>query len=164
MSIRRAATTIGAISLGLVALTACDKPTPLATVTVGTRTVTAEATDKCYNHGKKLPQAIFLACLQNGKPKHHITVAVGDKVRIGVDPKIGKKGWLIANGTTLVTNELLKDKTYWSLDSAQLFSQQDPQSGQTSTAKQVVLNIVESGDTTGNDSYGIWQIQLIRGK
>ena len=72
MSIRRAATTIGAISLGLVALTACDKPTPLATVTVGTRSVTAEAVDKCYAHGKKLPTTIFRACLE-AAPKHHIT-------------------------------------------------------------------------------------------
>jgi len=46
MSIRRAATTIGAIGLGLVALTACDKPTPMATVTVGTKSVTAETFDK----------------------------------------------------------------------------------------------------------------------
>ena len=51
MSIRRAAATIGAISLGLVALTACDKPTAQATVTVGTRTVTAEAADKSATPG-----------------------------------------------------------------------------------------------------------------
>jgi hypothetical protein len=163
MSIRRAATTIGALSLGLVALTACDKPTAQATVTVGTRTVTAEAADKCYANGKKLPQEIFVACLQ-AKPKHHITVGVGDKVRIGVDPSIGKKGWLVVAGTSLVSEEVLKDKTYLSLDSEKLFSQQDPQSGQTSIAKSVTLNIVESSDTTGRDSYRVIQFTLNRGK
>lgn len=162
MSIRRAVTAIGAVSLGLVALTACDKPTPLATVTVGTRSVTAEAVDKCYAHGKLLPQAIFQACL-TAPAKHHITVAVGDKVRVGVDPKLAKKGWLLANGTQLVTQELLKDKTYWSIDSATLFTQQDPQTGQTTPVKQVTLNIVESGDLTGQKTYGIWKIKLVRG-
>ncbi|MEU6854264.1 hypothetical protein ABZ901_30585 [Actinacidiphila alni] len=163
MSIRRAATTIGAISLGLVALTACDKPTPLATVTVGGKSVTAEAVDKCYAHGKLLPQTIFEACL-TAAPKHHITVGLGDKVRIGVDPKLAKKGWLIADGTQLVTQELLKDKTYWTLDSATLFTQQDPQTGQSAPVKDVTLNIVQSGDLTGQKTYGIWKIKLVRGK
>ncbi len=163
MSIRRAATTIGAISLGLVALTACDKPTAQATVTVGTKTVTAEAGDKCYADGKKLPQQIFVACLQ-AKPTHHITVNVGDKVRIGVDPSIGKKGWLVVRNTSLVTNEVLKDKTYWTVDGDQLFTEQDPQTGQTSVEKSVTLNIVESGDTSGQESYRVIQFTLTRGK
>lgn len=163
MSIRRAATTIGALSLGLVVLTACDKPTAMATVTVGSKSVQAEAADKCYAGGKKLAQEIFLACLQT-PPKHHITVAVGDQVRIGVDPSIAKKGWLIAQGTTLVTPEPLKDKTYWSVDSEQLFNSQDQQSGGTTTAKQVTLNIVESGDTSGQDSFRVIQFNLVRGQ
>ncbi|WNI15996.1 hypothetical protein [Actinacidiphila sp. ITFR-21] len=163
MSIRRAATAIGAISLGLIALTACDKPTAQATVTVGSKTVTAEASSKCYAKGAKLPQQIFIACLQ-AKPTHHITVPVGDQVRIGVDPGIGDKGWLIVQDTTLATAELLKDKTYWSIDSAQLFNVQDPQSGQTQTRKSVTLNIVESGSTTGNDVYRVISFTLLRGE
>ncbi|MBD0734680.1 hypothetical protein [Streptomyces sp. CBMA29] len=163
MSIRRAATTIGAVSLGLVALTACDKPTPLATVTVGTRSVTAEAVDKCYAHGKLLPQTIFEACL-TAAPKHHLTVGLGDQVRIGVDPKLAKKGWLLANGTQLVTQELLKNQTYWTLDSDTLFTVQDQQTGQSTQVKEVTLNIVESGDLTGRKTYGIWKIKLVRGK
>ncbi|WP_333770340.1 hypothetical protein [Streptomyces sp. IBSBF 2435] len=163
MSIRRAATTIGALSLGLVVLTACDKPTAMATVTVGGKTVQAEAADKCFDDGKKLAQEVFLACLQV-TPKHHITVAVGDQVRIGVDPSIAKKGWLIAQGTTLVTPEPLKNKTYWSVDSEQLFNSQDQQTGGTTTAKQVTLNIVESADTSGESSYRVIQFNLIRGQ
>jgi hypothetical protein len=163
MSIRRAATAIGAISLGLIALTACDKPTALATVTVGSKSIHAEAISKCFANNKKLPQEIFVACLQ-AKPTHHITVPVGDEVRIGVDPSIGDKGWLVVQGTTLATNELLKHKTYWQIDSAQLFTTQDPQSGQTQVAKSVTLNVVESGDTSGSDVYRVISFTLLRGK
>jgi hypothetical protein len=162
MSIRRAATAIGAISLGLIALTACDKPSKMATITVGSKTVQAEASDKC-DVGKKLPQEIFVACLQ-AKPTHHITVPVGDKVRIGVDPAIADKGWLVVQGTTLVTDELLKDKTYWSVDSATLFNVQDPQTGQSQPQKSVTLNIVESGDTSGSDTFRVISFTLLRGE
>jgi hypothetical protein len=161
MSIRRAVTALGAVSLGLAALTACDKPTPLATVTVGTKSVTAEAVDKCYAHGKKLPTTIFRACLA-AAPKHHITVGLGDRVRIGVDPKLAKKGWLIAVGNQLNPPESLKDKTYWSLDSTSLFEEQDPQTGQTVPLKEVTLNVVESADTSGDATYGVWKIKLIK--
>ncbi|MFI1094505.1 hypothetical protein [Streptomyces sp. NPDC020917] len=163
MSIRRAATTVGAISLGLVALTACDKPTPLATVTVGTRSVTAEAVDKCYANGKKLPTTIFQACLA-ASAKHHITVGLGDTVRVGVEPKLAKKGWLLASGTQLLTPEPLTNKTYWTLDSSTLFTQQDPSTGQTTQVDSVTLNIVESADTTGAETYGVWKIKLLKAK
>jgi hypothetical protein len=163
MSIRRAATAIGAISLGLIALTACDKPTAQATVTVGSKSVAAEASDKCYAGGKKLPQEIFVACLQ-AKPTHHMTVPVGDKVHIGVDPGISDKGWLIVAGTTLTTSELLKGKTYWSVDSASLFTTQDPQTGQAETLKSVNLSIVESSDTTGGNVFRVISFTLLRGK
>jgi hypothetical protein len=162
MSIRRAAATVGAISLGLVALTACDKPTPMATVTVGTRSVTAEAVDKCYADGKKLPEAIFHACLE-AAPTHHITVGLGDRVRIGVDPDLADKGWLLASGSSLLTAEPLTDKTYWTLDSTTLFNEQDPQTGASSPVKEVTLNIVQSADTTGSKTYGVWKIKLIKG-
>ncbi|WP_225845427.1 hypothetical protein [Streptomyces sp. HPF1205] len=164
MSIRRAVTAIGALSLGLVALTACDKPTPLATVTVGTKSVTAEAATagvKCYENGKKLQRTIFQACLA-AAPKHHMTVGIGDRVRIGVDPKIAKKGWLIAADNQLNPPEVLKDKTYWSLDSTSLFEEQDPQTGQTVHLKEVILNIVESSDTSGDNTYGVWKIKLVK--
>jgi hypothetical protein len=163
MSIRRAAATVGALSLGLVAVTACDKPTPTATVTVGTRSVTAEAfNDKCYANGKKLPAAVFRGCLE-AAPKHHITVRLGDRVRVGVDPKLAKKGWLLANGDQLLTPDSLKDRTYWTLDSSTLFTQQDSQTGTSTQLKEVTLNIVESPDTTGEQTFGFWKIKLVRG-
>jgi hypothetical protein len=163
MSNRRTATALGAIALGLITLTACDKPTAQATVTVGSKSVQAEASSKCFADNKVLPQSIFVACLQS-TPTHHITVPVGDMVRIGVDPTIGDKGWLIASNTALVTNEVLKNKTYWQIDSSTLFQQTDQSSGQTTIAKSVTLNVVESSDTSGAKSYRVIQFKLIRGK
>lgn len=161
MSIRRAATTIGAISLGLVALTACDKPTAQATVTVGSKSVQAEAADKCYANGKKLPTEIWQACM-TAKPTHHITVPLGDEVHIGVDPSIADKGWLVVRNGALDTNELLKDKTYWSEDSDAVFTVQNPQTGQASIAKSVTLSILEATDTNGENVYQVIQFTLKR--
>lgn len=152
MSNRRRAAALGAVSLGLIALSACEKPTPLATVTVGDRTVTTEATAKCYLDGKKLSEQDFIDCLQ-GKPEKTITVRPGDKVRIGVDPAIAEKGWVVATGTSGKSG-LLKDTTYRSLDADTLLA--DPQTG--APADQVTLNIIETGG--GQEYIGVWQFKL----
>lgn len=161
MSIRRAAAALGAVSLGLVLLTACEKPTPLATVTVGTKTVTTEATDKCYADGKKLPSPIFIACL-SAAPKHTITVKPGEKVRVGVDPSIGEKGWLIASGVNQKT-DVLKDETYWTItESAGIFTASDPQTGSSMPLKNATLNIVGSPDASSENVFGVWQFKLVK--
>lgn len=152
MSIRRRAAALGAVSLGLIALSACDKPTPLATVTVGGDTVTTEATGNCYADSGKLTEKVFLACL-SGTPKKTLTVHPGDKVRVGVDPAIADKGWIVATGTSGKSG-LLKGVTYRSFDAETLFS--DTQTGQ--TAQQVTLNVIE---TSGTQAYlGVWQVKL----
>ena len=46
---RRVVAAAGAVSAGLLVLSACDKPSPIATITVGTNSVNSEAT--CYNDG-----------------------------------------------------------------------------------------------------------------
>ncbi|MFJ4849454.1 MULTISPECIES: hypothetical protein [unclassified Streptomyces] len=152
MSIRRRAAALGAVSLGLIALSACEKPTPLVTVTVGGDTVTTEAADNCYADGDKLTEKAFLACL-DGTPKKTLTVHTGDKVRIGVDPSISDKGWVVATGTSGKSG-LLKGVTYRSIDAETLFS--DSQTGQ--TADEVTLNVIE---TAGTQEYlGVWQFKL----
>lgn len=154
MSISRRAAALGAVSLGLIALAACDKPTPLATVTVGSTSVHAEAAKGCYNDGGKISGTAFVKCLQ-GKPTEKITVPAGDEVRIGVDPAIADKGWIIAVGASGKT-DLLKD-TYRSFSGDQFFT--DPATGQ--TADEVTLNVIE---TTGKQDYlGVWQIKLVKG-
>jgi hypothetical protein len=159
MSIRRRAAAFGAVSLGLVALAACDKPTPLATVTVGQKTVTTEAAKDCYPGGNKtLSATAFSNCLK-GVPTTSITVNAGDKVRIGVDPVIAAKGWLAATNMTPRT-ELLKNETYWSLGDNNPSDSVFVDSSTGASAKSVVLNIVESD---GGQSYlGVWQIKLVK--
>ncbi|MFE0201307.1 DUF2771 domain-containing protein, partial [[Kitasatospora] papulosa] len=81
---RRAAAALGAVSAGLLVLSACDKPTPLATVTVGTTSVHTEAA--CYNDGRAIKESQIQDCL-NEKAEKSITVAPDDKIRFGVDPE-----------------------------------------------------------------------------
>lgn len=154
MSIRRRAAALGAVSLGLFALAACDKPTPLATVTVGSSSVHTEAAKGCYNDGNKIAETKFVACLQ-GKATQKITVPAGEEVRIGVDPAIADNGWILAIGTS-GKSDLLKS-SYRSFSGDQFFT--DAQTGQTTNS--VTLNVIE---TTGKQDYlGVWQIKLVKG-
>jgi hypothetical protein len=154
MSTRRRAAALGAVSLGLFALAACDKPTPLATVTVGNTSVHTEAASGCYNDGGKISQKQFVSCLQ-GKATQQITVPAGEEVRIGIDPAIADKGWILAVGPS-AKSELLKS-TYRSFNGEQFFT--DAQTGQTTNS--VTLNVIE---TTGKQDYlGTWQIKLVKG-
>ncbi|AQA12500.1 hypothetical protein HUF15_28955 [Streptomyces samsunensis] len=155
---RRAVTAACAVSLGLVALSACDKPTPLATVTVGSDTVTAEASNGCYGDGKDLSSQKFKDCL-SAKPEKTIKVTPGDKVRIGVDPEIAKSSWgLIANNPVMA--EASKE-TYRSFDSDTLFARQNPQTGQTTLEKKVTITIAELGKSSQGVK-GIWRFTLER--
>jgi FtsP/CotA-like multicopper oxidase with cupredoxin domain len=158
MSIRRRAAAIGAVSLGLVALAACEKPTPLATVTVGDKTVTTQANPTCYADGKDLTTKAFTACLSAVKPTKTITVHAGDQVRIGVDPKIADNGWLVAAGLSQKT-DVLTNKTYWSLgEKDSLFT--DSSTG-TSTDT-VTLNIIETAGKNAKTYLGVWKVKLVK--
>ncbi|WP_329316710.1 hypothetical protein [Streptomyces sp. NBC_01262] len=158
MSIRRRAAVIGAVSLGLVALSACEKPTPLATITVGDKTVTTEAASKCYLDGGKLATAAFAVCLNTAKPTQTIKVGAGDTVRIGVDPKIAKNGWLVAADLSQKT-DVLTDKTYWTLDEKDsLFT--DSTTG--TSADSVTLNIIETDGKDAKNYLGVWKVKLVK--
>ncbi|GGZ50537.1 DUF2771 domain-containing protein [Streptomyces subrutilus] len=82
---RRSVAALGAVSAGLLLLSACDKPTPLATVTVGTTTVSAEAA--CHD-GKELSMDKVQECLTNIKDAKTIDYARGDTLRLGVEPEV----------------------------------------------------------------------------
>ncbi|KAB7852691.1 DUF2771 domain-containing protein [Streptomyces mobaraensis NBRC 13819 = DSM 40847] len=86
---RRAAAALGAVTFGVVALSACDKPTPLTTLTVGKSEVHSEAA--CYNGKQGISEKDFEDCAkESGKT---VKVNVDDDLHIGVDPKVAKKGW-----------------------------------------------------------------------
>lgn len=155
---RRAAAATGAVFLGLVALTACDKPTPMATVTVGSGSVHTEATDGCYDDGKALAKKASDACF-NKKAHKTISVEPGEKVRIGVDPKIADSGWALIAGSPMMSGP--SKSTYRSFDSDALFEQKDPQTGQVvGSSKKVTLVIVEFGKS--GTAKGMWHVNLKR--
>ncbi|MFD7322010.1 DUF2771 domain-containing protein [Streptomyces sp. NPDC059875] len=145
---RRAAVALGAVSAGLLVLSACDKPTPLATLTVGTDSVHSEAA--CYNDGDAIKESQIQQCL-NKKAEKTITVSADDKIRFGVDPEIADNGWTIFLGGQQAEPEPYK-KTYRTIPASAFFASQ---TGETTDKTQVT--IVE---TDGKKLTGIWHFEL----
>ncbi|MFE4590556.1 DUF2771 domain-containing protein [Streptomyces laurentii] len=146
---RRAAVALGAVSAGLLVLSACEKPTPLATVTVGSSSVSTEAA--CYNDGKALADKDIPGCL-NKKPEKSISVDPSvDQVRFGVDPEIAEMGWTIFLGGRNAEPEPFK-KTYRSIPASAFFSSQ---MGPAPEKTQVTI-VANSGKNVA----GIWHFEL----
>jgi len=145
---RRIGVTLGAVSAGLLVLSACEKPTPLATVTVGGNSVSSEAA--CYNDGKALKTSEIKTCL-NKKAEKTVEVGMDDKVRFGVDPSIADHGWTLFINGQQAEQEPYK-KTYRSIPGSAFFSSQ---TGEPANSTQV--SIVE---TQGKNLTGIWHFEL----
>ncbi|MEV4440135.1 DUF2771 domain-containing protein [Streptomyces sp. NPDC049577] len=145
---RRAAAAVGAVAFGLVALSACDKPTPLATVTVGSTTVTTEAA--CYNDGDAIETSKVASCLkEEGKT---VKASMEDKIRFGVDTKIADEGWTIFINGSPAEPEPNK-KTYRTIPASAFFA-----GGQgEAAARTTKVSIVEA--TTGK-ALGVWNFTL----
>ncbi|GAA3740087.1 DUF2771 domain-containing protein [Streptomyces tremellae] len=151
---RRAGVVLGAVSAGLLVLSACDKPTPLATVTVGSGSVHSEAS--CYNGGKSLQTSTAQSCL-NEKADHTITVGPDDTVGFGVDPALtnGGNGWaLFLNGQQAEAQP--STATYRPIPAGSFF-QPDQTTGQAPKSVQVAL--VESNGKSPSIR-GIWHFEL----
>ncbi|WP_411079762.1 DUF2771 domain-containing protein [Streptomyces sp. cmx-18-6] len=145
---RRIGVALGAVSAGLLVLSACDKPTPLATVTVGSDSVHTEAA--CYNDGEAIKESLIQGCL-NKKPEKTIKVAMDDKVRFGVDPEVGERGWTLFINGQQAEPEPFK-KTYRSILGSAFFSSQTG-----APASKTNVSIVE---TNGSKLTGVWQFEL----
>ncbi|AGK79060.1 DUF2771 domain-containing protein [Streptomyces microflavus] len=145
---RRIGVALGAVSAGLLVLSACDKPTPLATVTVGTTSVNSEAA--CYNDGEAIKESLIQGCL-NQKPEKTIEVAMDDKVRFGVDPEIAENGWTLFINGQQAEQEPFK-KTYRTIPGSAFFTSQTGE-----PASKTNVSIVE---TKGKKLTGIWQFEL----
>lgn len=151
MTYRRCAAAVGAAAVGLFALSACSKPTPLATVTVGENSVHTEAT--CYKGGAELNASDVRSCLGKSGGAT-IKIKSFDNFHVGVDPAIADKGWFLFTGGQPVTSAM-KD-TYRTFGGSQLF-----QNGSTGrTSRSAVLDVVESGNATTSDVIGVWQFKL----
>lgn len=143
---RRAVAALGAVSAGLLLLSACEKPTPLATITVGRNSVSSE-TD-CYNDGKTVPSPQLAKCLKS-KDIKSIKVDPDETVRFGVDPEIADKGWtILMNGQPLTD---ASKKTYRTIPGSVFFNAQYGASGDST------LVSVKAGENTVT---GLWTFKL----
>lgn len=145
---RRIGVALGAVSAGLLVLSACDKPTPLVTVTVGDNSVSTEAS--CYNDGKALKESEYKSCL-NEKADKTVKAGMDDKVHFGVDPEVADHGWTLFINGQQAEQEPYK-KTYRSIPGSAFFSSQN---GETTNKTQI--SIVE---TKGKELLGIWHFEL----
>ncbi|MFJ3304547.1 DUF2771 domain-containing protein [Streptomyces sp. NPDC086549] len=143
---RRAVAAAGAVSAGLLVLSACEKPSPIATITVGTSSVNSEAT--CYNDGNALDTASLAKCLKDTDIKS-ITVDPDETVRFGVDPKIADSGWtILMNGQPLTDSS---KKTYRTIPGSVFFNAQYGAQGNST------LVSVKQGE---KDVQGLWSFKL----
>ncbi|MEU3983069.1 DUF2771 domain-containing protein [Streptomyces sp. NPDC026672] len=143
---RRAVAAAGAVSAGLLVLSACDKPTPMATITVGTSSVSSEAT--CYNDGDALDAAALTKCIKNTDIKS-IKVDPDETVRFGVDPTIADSSWtILMNGQPLTDSS---SKTYRTIPGSVFFNAQYGAQGNTTTVS------IKEGDKTVK---GLWSFKL----
>ncbi|MFI2379361.1 DUF2771 domain-containing protein [Streptomyces sp. NPDC018964] len=143
---RRAVAAAGAVSAGLLVLAACDKPTSMATLTVGSDSVSSEAT--CGGEGKALTTDTLNKCLKD-KGIDEITVDATKEVRFGVDPEIADNGWtILMNGRPLVDSS---KKTYQVIPGSVFFNAQyGAQGGST------LVSIKEGEESTT----GLWSFRL----
>jgi hypothetical protein len=143
---RRAVAAAGAVSAGLLVLSACDKPTAMSTITVGRSSVSSEAT--CGGKGKALQSADLTQCLKDQDIKS-IEVDPDETVRFGVDPEIADKGWtILMNGQPLTDNST---KTYRTIPGSVFFNAQYGASGNST------LVSIKEGE---KDVTGLWSFKL----
>ncbi|MEW2292117.1 DUF2771 domain-containing protein [Streptomyces sp. NPDC006743] len=144
-AVRRRRAVAAAVSAGLLLLTACDKPTPMATITVGDDSVHSEAT--CYNDGKAIKTADLPKCLKSDKT---IKVDPDETVRFGVDPDIADKGWsVLMNGQPLTDTS---KKTYTTIPGSVFFN---PQYGASGNSTWIAVKEGNDKDVTG-----VWSFKL----
>jgi hypothetical protein len=153
MTIRRRAAAIGAVAVGLAALAACDKPTPLAYITSGTHSVHTEAKGSCYNDGDQISRQQVLACIKK-QAGTTITVHSGERIRFGADPKIADKGWYLVLNQQPVTDPT--GDTYRSFQADQFFQVNQTTGRRSKTAQ---ISIVE-GSLLKDRHYGVWNFTV----
>lgn len=148
---RRAVAAAGAVSAGLLVLSACDKPTPMSTITVGTSSVSEEAT--CGGEGEALKSADLTKCLKDTGVKS-ITVDPDETIRFGVDPEVADKRWtILMNGQPLTEDT---DKTYRTIPGSVFFNAQYGAQGDST----LVSIKAADGKKNSNTVTGLWSFKL----
>jgi hypothetical protein len=137
---RRSVAALGAVSAGLLLLSACDKPTPLATVTVGTSSVSTEAASGCSD-AKELSLDKVQECITELKDAKTIDYGRGDTLRLGVEPEVvedGKRWQAVLDGSPITEPSA---NTYRSFPGADIFAT----GGQGEAPSSKKLSIVQIG-------------------
>ena len=147
---RRAVAAVGAVSAGLLVLSACDKPTPMATVTIGNDSVSAEA--ECYKDGDNIGRAEVSKCATK-KASDTIKVPQGETLRIGVDPEVADEGWALWINGQQATDSF--KKTYYAFEGVDLFAGQQGQPA----PKTLNISIVQQSKS-GSQFQGVWNFKL----
>ncbi|MFJ6935292.1 DUF2771 domain-containing protein [Streptomyces sp. NPDC101132] len=119
---RRSVAALAAVSAGLLVLSACDKPTPLATVTVGSSSVSSEAKCTKAKDAQELTTEKVQECLSSIKSGKTIEYGRGDTLRLGVEPEVveGGKQWQAVLDGQPITEP--SDNTYRSFPGADVFA------------------------------------------
>ncbi|MEU3723952.1 DUF2771 domain-containing protein [Streptomyces sp. NPDC031705] len=151
---RRSVAALGAVSAGLLLLSACanDKPTPLATVTVGSTSVSAES--ECRADGKDLSMDRVQECLTDLKDAKTIDYGRGDTLRLGVEPEIvedGKKWQAVLDGQPITEPSA---NTYRSFQGADVFAT----GGQGEAPQSKMLGFVQVGED--GKPLAVWSFKL----
>ncbi|MFF5705892.1 DUF2771 domain-containing protein [Streptomyces sp. NPDC012794] len=149
---RRSVAALGAVSAGLLLLSACDKPTPLATVTVGSSSVSAES--ECRTDGKDLSMDRVQECLTDPKNAKTIEYGRGDTLRLGVEPEIvedGKKWQAVLDGQPITEPSA---NTYRSFQGADVFAT----GGQGEAPQSKLLGFVQVGED--GKPLSVWSFKL----
>ncbi|MFF1559906.1 DUF2771 domain-containing protein [Streptomyces sp. NPDC058279] len=119
----RSVAALGAVSAGLLLLSACGsaKPTPLATVTVGSSSVSSESACRPAG-GEELTVERVQSCLANAKNAKTIEYGRGDTLRLGVEPDVVKddKKWQAVLDGQPITEP--SSNTYRSFQGADVFA------------------------------------------
>ncbi|WP_129840921.1 hypothetical protein [Streptomyces sp. RFCAC02] len=101
----RSTLAVGAVSLGLAALTGCDAPTPSAHFTLNAGTESAEADHDCWAGGGDTLGAERGQECAASEDVPSFTAKPGETFRIGVDPEIAEGGGWIVLVNDLPLNE-----------------------------------------------------------
>ncbi|MER6849581.1 DUF2771 domain-containing protein [Streptomyces flaveolus] len=148
---RRAVAAAGAVSAGLLLLSACDEPTAMSTITVGSDSVSSEAT--CGGEGKALSDDEINKCLKDPDVKS-ITVDQDETVRFGVDPEIADDHWtILMNGQQLVEDS---KKTYRTIPGSVFFNAQYGAQGNSTN----VAIAARDGKDGSQKVTGVWVFKL----
>jgi hypothetical protein len=140
---------LGAVCASLAVLCACQKPTPLVTVTSGRDSVHSQTA--CYDDGRRVPVSRLRTCLRG----RHFTALKVDPdalVHFGVDPVIADRGWtILLNGRPLTDRS---HNTYRTVPAGVFFSR-----SLGATGRSTLASVLEGN---GTRLTGLWSFTLQR--